>query len=256
MIIQGTTLRNTGFVVDVQSIVSGALVNLDTASGVVGSTWTNTGTLGSALNYTLFNNPTTATVNGTTVLQFAGGGSQAPGAMTNQYAFNGTGITALASSSQAFTIEIWCKPSLANDSGCLIKEWAQSSGGAPSTGWEDSWISFAGGYIQVGCWTNTMTYSTAGAYTANNWYHICMTYNGSNQIKTYVNGNLAQTLSAVRVAQGTYAMFTIAACERFNYQGTTNYFTGQVGPFRVYNKQLSAAEAVQNFNAVRFRYGV
>jgi hypothetical protein len=253
MIVQGVTLK--GVTVTDATIVSGSVVNLDAATGVSGSTWTNTGTLGATLNYTLFNSPTTTTVNGFTVLNFPGGAVQSPGAMTNPYAFNGTGFAAMGTSSQAFTLDIWVCPQAAN-AGCLIKEYGQSSGGAPSAGWEDAWINFYNGTINCSVWSYGSPVS-AGSYTQNNWYCICMTYNGTNQLKTYVNGTLANTQNMTRTASNAGCMLTIAGCERYNYLGGANgYFNGYVGAFKVYYSALTAAQVAQNYNALRSRYGL
>ena len=151
MIIQGVTLKNVGFIVDAE-IVPGSILNLDAGTGISGSTWVNAGTSGSNLDYTLLNNPTTTTVNGRTVLSFAGGAAQSPGSMTGQYAFNSTGIVELINSNQAFTLEVWCSPRAAN-AGNLIKEFGQSLNGVPSPGWEDSWMAFNNGNIYTGFWT-------------------------------------------------------------------------------------------------------
>lgn len=254
MIIQGVTLTGTT-VVDVQPIVAGSVLNLDAATGVSGSTWTNTGSLGSALNYTLYNTPSTATVNGYTVLSFPGGAVEAPGSMTKPYAFNSTGFTSMAIASQAFTLDIWCSPRAAN-AGVLIKEYGSATASSPVGGWEDAWINFYNGTINVGVWPYGTPIS-AGSYTQNNWYNIIMAYNGSNQLLTYVNGSLANTQNMTRSAQGTYCQLTVAGCERYNYLGGSNgYFNGYVGAFKIYYSALTSTQVVQNFNALRGRYSV
>lgn len=256
MNIQGVTLQGVT-VVDGVPIVSGALLNLDAATGVSGSTWTNTGSLGASLDYALQNSPGTTTVNGFTVLTFAGGNSQVPGSMTNQYAFNSTGFGTALNTAAGFTIDIWAAPQASTDAGCLIKEWGQGSANVPSAGWEDSWISFSGGNIQAGYWTGTMNYGSAGAFTNGNWYNISMVYNGSNGAKVYVNGVQTLTLSGTRQTSAPNStMFSVAACERFGYQGTTKYFNGYVGAFKVYSTALTAAQVTQNYNALRNRYGL
>ena len=263
MIIQGVTL--TGVTVVDATIVPGAVVNLDPATGLSGSTWTNTGSLGTTLNYTLFNSPSTATVNDTTVLSFPGGNAQNPGSMTLPYAFNSTGFTAMGAASQAFTLEIWASPRATN-AGCLIKEYGQQSGGVPISGWEDAWINFynngSTSVINTATWSSIgNTYASAGNYTLNSWYCICMVYNGSNQLLTYLNGTLASTQNYSRASQGTNCMFTIAGCERYPYlgpaaPGSSPYFTGYVGPFKMYYSVLTAAQIEQNYNALRGRYGL
>lgn len=237
--------------------ISGALLDLDAATGISGSSWINTGSLGSSLNYALQNSPGTTTINGYTVLTFAGGAGQAPGSMTNQYAFNSTGFGTALDSASGFTLDIWASPQASTDAGCLIKEWGQGSANVPLQGWEDSWISFSGGNIQVGYWINVMLTGNAGAFSSGSWYNIVMSYNGVNGAAVYVNGSNTLNLSGIRAAPTTgNTMFSVAACERFNYQGTTRYFEGYVGAFKVYSTALNSTQVTQNFNALRGRYGV
>ena len=239
-------------------IVAGAVLNLDAATGISGSTWDNTGSLGSGLDYTLYNSPSTATVNGYTVLSFPGGAAQNPGSMTEPYAFNATGLSSMASASQAFTLDIWASPRAAN-AGCLIKEFGAAATTVPVAGWEDAWINFYNGTINTAVWFNN-NFASAGSYTQNAWYCISMVYNGSNQLLTYVNGSLASTQNRTRLTQGTYCQLAIASCERYNYLGPTSggspYFTGYVGAFKVYYSALTATQVLQNYNALRGRYGL
>lgn len=257
MIISGATLKNVIIRDRISIVTQNLLVNLDPQTSIVGNQWLNTGSLGHDYDYTLHNNPTvTANDYGYTVINFAGGAAQTPGGMTNQYAFNSTGFTGTLDTASGFTLDIWCRPLNSTDSGCLIKEWGQGVNNEPTGGWEDSWICFVGDQIQVGFWTgNGVNSYTASSFVATQWYNIVMTYNGVDEIKTYVNGVLSQTLAGTRV-YNYVTMFSIAACEWYNYQGTTNYFHGDVGPFKIYDRQLSEAEAVQNYTALKHRFGL
>ena len=83
--------------------------------------------------------------------------------------------------------------------------------------------------------------------TINQWHHIVGTYDGSN-LKFYLDGNLANTVAV----SGT------------PYQNTTDLgllhtpypIDGKVGPLRIYNKALTAAEVTQNYNAQKSRFGL
>lgn len=257
MIVQGVTLSGVTVVDHPDLVTTNLLLNLDPATGVSGSTWTNTGSLGASLNYALQNSPGTTTVKGSTVLTFAGGASQVPGSMTRQYAFNSTGFGTALNTASGLTIDIWAAPQASTDAGCLIKEWGQGTNNVPTTGWEDAWVSFSAGKIQVGYWTGAANQGTAGTFSSGSWYNIVMAYNGSNGASVYLNASNTLNLSGVRQTPAPNStMFSVAACERFGYQGTTNYFNGYVGAFKVYSRALSSAEVTQNFNALRGRYGV
>ena len=253
----GVTLRGgTPYIPPAPPIIETDLIlNLDPATGISGSTWQNTAPTGSALDYHLYNNPGTATVNGYTVLDFPGGTSQDPGSMTFPYAWNPLGLTPLASPSQAFTIDIWACPNALN-AGCLIKEYGNYTTGAPTNGWEDGWISFSGGDIAASVYAYGGGNNVAGSYTVGHWYHVVMTYNGSNQLKFYVNGQLGNTQNFSRTANGTYCQLSVAGCDRYSYLGSDRYFDGYVGPFKVYEAALDATQVLQNYNALKGRFGL
>jgi hypothetical protein len=75
MIIQGVTLRNTGIVADVQPIYTTNLVaNYDPNTGISGSTFLDSS--GNGYTATIYNSPSTVTVNGYKVLQLNSASSQ------------------------------------------------------------------------------------------------------------------------------------------------------------------------------------
>ena len=93
--------------------------------------------------------------------------------------------------------------------------------------------------------------SPTSLYTANTWFHICGTYNGSSVIN-YVNGTARTTTNSVsgNVNSGT------AALNIGNRDNNDRHLDGDVGCARLYNRALSAAEVLQNFNAQRARFGI
>ena len=84
----------------------------------------------------------------------------------------------------------------------------------------------------------------------NTWLHVVGTYDGATK-KIYVNGELknssAQT-GALASPGGTPKIGT--------FQGTNYCMSGKIGSVRIYNKDLTAEEVLQNFEAGRGRYGV
>ena len=93
--------------------------------------------------------------------------------------------------------------------------------------------------------------SPTGLYTANTWFHICGTYNGSTMVN-YVNGTARTTTGSLsgNVSSGT-ANLNIG-----NRDNNDRHLDGDVGCARLYNRALSATEVLQNFNAQRGRFGV
>ena len=87
-------------------------------------------------------------------------------------------------------------------------------------------------------WLSSDTYSPDNFVTYNTWTHICVTYDGVNQIKMYKNGELIQTstrvLNAIPIGNTYYL-------GRDSRTGSTA-FKGKMNDFRIYDTALSPRE--------------
>ncbi len=101
-------------------------------------------------------------------------------------------------------------------------------------------------------WDDTTdgTFSNSNAYSANVWTHICGTYDGSNMTLYKDGSQLAQTARTGTTASGT------AALNIGNRDNNDRHLDGDIGCVHLYNRGLSAAEVLQNFNAQRARFGI
>ena len=84
----------------------------------------------------------------------------------------------------------------------------------------------------------------------NQWQHLVVTYNGISTMLLYRNtiqtgGNAAVSGSITN----TVKTLTIGV-------RNTQYWRGNLGPCRIYNRALSQTEIKQNYNASRSRFGV
>jgi hypothetical protein len=143
---------------------------------------------------------------------------------------------------------------------CFVKFGTQSAlyGGVIS-----KTLSNANGYeIRVDAYTSTTT-SLVFRYVGDNavvgfstnftngvWYHVVTTGTNGSQ-KTYVNGN--------QVGSATYALTPSANSNslliaKLTYSGL--YVNMTMGYTRIYNRVLSAAEVLQNYNATKGRFGL
>ena len=106
---------------------------------------------------------------------------------------------------------------------------------------ESIWWSFVVGNAQ----------SPTGLYTANNWFHVCGTYDGSTGI-IYVNGTARTTTGGLsgNISSGN------AALNIGNRDNDDRHFDGDIACARLYNKALSATEVLDNFETERTRFGV
>lgn len=83
----------------------------------------------------------------------------------------------------------------------------------------------------------------------NTWYFGATTYNNTTGWKLYLNGiedgssiNSTTFTGNQEILVGAY--------------GAGNYYSGRIGLVQVYNRTLTAAEILQNYNATKKRYGL
>ena len=83
----------------------------------------------------------------------------------------------------------------------------------------------------------------------NVWYNVVGTYDGSN-MRLYINGVLKNTVPQ------TGALATNSETAKIGtWQGTDYNLTGRVSNVSIYNRVLTDAEVLQNYNALRPRFG-
>ena len=95
------------------------------------------------------------------------------------------------------------------------------------------------------------TYSVSSDKTLlNNYSHIVMTYSNPN-VKIYVDGEL----------KGTSGSFTLNTSNTILSSGNPaygghDYYEGRIPNIQLYNRALSASEVLQNYNALKGRFGL
>jgi hypothetical protein len=90
---------------------------------------------------------------------------------------------------------------------------------------------------------------SAGTVDINNWYQILYTYNASNgACEIYKN--------AVSQGTGTISSFIGDTNILIARWATGQYFVGNGGNYKIYDRVLSSAEVSQNFNVLRTKYGI
>jgi hypothetical protein len=104
--------------------------------------------------------------------------------------------------------------------------------------------------------------ATSVYYPENEWIHICWTKNGAGtettNVKCYINGvstSLTKTRNATRTNQ--FNTSTTGVCLgriSSNYSGF--YSPIDVATYKIYDRALTAAEVLQNYNAIRSRFGL
>ena len=217
--------------------ISDALVlNLDAGSRAsyvgVGTTWYDLS--GNNLNGTLVNGPT-----------FAGTGVSSSIVFDRSNDYVSVADNSLLNTFSAMTLEIIVKYTTTNDQ-IFVQKYNYSTNNGYSLELFSSGIAAlcrSGGsnYLSV----------SVSSYPANNVYHMIFTLSGTTQT-LYINGVSVATNSGGAAPSLSGTALTIG--NRTNLSGT--YFGGNVYLTKFYNRALTAAEVLQNFNAYRTRYGI
>ena len=114
-------------------------------------------------------------------------------------------------------------------------------------------------YIQKSDTNYVELLDTSINYNSGDWYNSYITYkNVADSVKLYTNSILKDTESA-----GTLSMInangalTLGCRESFGSAGSyQKYMNGEIGSVYIYNRALSAAEILQNYNALKSRFGL
>lgn len=120
------------------------------------------------------------------------------------------------------------------------------SGG--NTGLHAFWL-FASNKLNAGhngFWNTVVSTTTL---SLNTWYCGAVTFNTTSGWKLYLNGTQEATSSSTTTFTGT------GDIQIGRYQ-TGNNYTGRIAIAQVYNRVLSGAEILQNYNAQKSRFGL
>ena len=156
------------------------------------------------------------------------------------------------------TCEFWMRPtSYVNSNGMFVNN---NDGTANSANWWWLGVWDSGNllYLRLGrndgnCCVNDNTISGwSGVHPLNTWGHYAVTWNSGVESRIYFNGVLRQTVSI-----GTLTNSNDSSNGRWGLGHATanNRWLGQMGTFKHYNRVLTAAEVLQNFQADRPRFG-
>jgi hypothetical protein len=165
---------------------------------------------------------------------------------SNDYASFGFGGIGKLTNSQA-TVSVWVNPATVSVRQAIIADW--SSGGiAESFALQISSVGRIG--IFVRSQTAIIQETSIDSISTNTWTNLIATA-GNNGLYVYKNG--------VQVyANATSIPLTNGITTSIGRAGALDglYYQGQIDDVRIYNRALSAAEILRNFNATRARFGV
>jgi hypothetical protein len=224
-------------------VTNGLVLCLDAANKNsyrgTGTTWTDLS--GTGKNLTLINGPTFSAGNMGSIV-FDG---------TNDYA-----VVNPVSAFNIYCISMWFKPTTIINSVSAYK---------PLIHFKSS----IGKYISFGDTTNRVAneYITivqepgdkrtavndGGSLSAGTWYNIVFNYE-SSQYNIYINNTLKST--TIGSSTGNVPLITDPDFIYLNsYEGTSGYLDSSLSTCMIYNRALTAAEMLQNYNATKGRFG-
>ena len=156
------------------------------------------------------------------------------------------------------TVDCWFKPTSAGTDSVLfsILDWSNFNSGFPARGYALTWSSntFKFSY-GIGNSGSNVVVTTGSVSTLNKWCNIVVT-NNLGVINFYLNGSLLftniGTIKALDWTYGSGAIANISISKKGSEVG--GYFSGNIGPIKVYNKVLSANEISINYNQLKDLY--
>jgi hypothetical protein len=113
------------------------------------------------------------------------------------------------------------------------------------------------GVFRTGLWNGSaISFASSSAQSFNQWYQIGFTYTGTTLIG-YLNGVSFGSPAGFTWSRPNPLHFGICATDSTIITGGVNaYGDGRVSQLTLYDRALSVAEILQNYNAVRERFGI
>ena len=213
---------------------------------------------------------------GTTISDLSGNGFDgtlynSPTYSTNSFLYDGANdyiatpnMYSAFNSTTHFTLEVWYKPTwtLQGEGGTVVSEVSNLSFSA----WHYALMEHRKApfgslaYDYAGIWTGSLT-AVNPNLTTSGWRQITLTYNGTNGV-SYTNASSPKTVALSRWTpwgNGGVNSYILV----FGHSDTTqqsgagsNYFKGNIGIVRVYNRALTATEVLQNYDGTKAIYGL
>ena len=158
-------------------------------------------------------------------------------------------------------IDMWIKPnSTINSTSTSTSLLQLMYGVATNTTWfivlGPATSLLANEYITIANVTNDQRTGVAdgGSLLANGWYNLVFNWE-TNQYKIYINNSVKTTVTfAGGVSQLTTPnRYYIGAADGEGFP-PRSFFSGAIGNTKMYNRTLTSAELLQNYNALKNRY--
>ena len=150
----------------------------------------------------------------------------------------------------SLSISVWFKTSSAGSNKAIVNR----DPGYSNRVWQLGINSSNQVYIQVrGASTAQATSTTT--YADGNWHNASAVYDPSTSVKLYIDGDLVNTnTTSIPASLNDIASTPLYVGAYSNFSGER--FNGDISNILTYNKALSASEVLQNYNALKGRFGL
>ena len=198
---------------------------------------------------TLLNSPTYSNLNNGSLV-FDG---------VNQYVSLDKNIAFTTNSISKYSFSIWFSPSVLISSGSTNTYMIFEAQNASVNAATDNYLQITPGYsgrisFTTFNFSNNDLNTTTNRWEINKWYNITCTYDSATSKKSiYVNGVLENFTTIANCYFNTNTCFGLGA---YTAPPRQWFFNGKISNFMVYNKTLSAIEILQNYNAIKTRFGL
>ena len=101
-------------------------------------------------------------------------------------------------------------------------------------------------------------FPTTTTINLNEWYHIVCTFNTSTTMEVYINSTRVGTGSTAAQSQTINTNNSVFFIGQRHVHPNNNFstFGGFISSCKIYNRALSASEILQNYNALKGRFGL
>lgn len=163
--------------------------------------------------------------------------SPADGGLINFDGVDDYAITSNFPSLSNWSTEIWLNPNVYTTAQKVILDVNLGIRFEITNGFFNSHFGNGSGWIYTNLPSTT-------PIAANTWFHVVVTVQSGDQAKVYVNGILE---NSINIGSGTTPNIPLYIAR---FTGATGYeFNGEISAIRIYNRALTAAEVLQNYNA-------
>ena len=220
-------------------ITDGLVLNLDAANQSsypgTGTTWTDLS--GNGNNGTLIGGPTYNSSN------------------LGSIVFDGTNYGTILddnslTSTTSLTINCWVRATTFNS------PWSAIVGKGTADTNEEYAVVFHSSFLYFDVGSGGPYTQPSYTFNTNTWYNICCTHtrtSGSSSLLCYVNGVFLNNSTTNHADAVNDNSFPVSIGSRY-HNSITGPLNGNIAQVSIYNKALTAAEVLQNYNALKGRY--